>query len=114
MTIQQEPVSNIRRGQRYFRNRGRVGRGEYTPGVNNTGAVNRRCYYCALNFTLDHIANCPAKGVTCNACQKVVRFERTCRGVRRGTNHWRGREPVVLVRDENEHHRSTHSVDNIQ
>ena len=90
-------------------------RGEYTTGVKNTGAGNRRCYNCdALNFTLVHIANCPAKGVTCNASQKVGHFEQTSRGLRRGTNHWRGRERLGLVRDENEHHRSTHSVDNTQ
>ena len=39
-------------------------------------------------------------------------FERTCRGVIRGTNQWRGRGQVGLVRDENEHHQSMHSVDN--
>ena len=43
---------------------------------------------------------------------KLGHFERTCRGVRRGTNQWRGRGRVGLVRDENEHHRSMHSVDN--
>ena len=64
------------------------------------------------NFKLDHIASCPAKGATCNACRKLGHFERTCRGVRRGTNHWRGRGRVGLARDENEHHQSMHSVDN--
>ena len=65
----------------------------------------------APNFTLDHIASCHAKGATCNACRKLGLFQRTCRGVRRGTNQWRGRGRG-LVRDENEHHQSMHSVDN--
>ena len=90
----QEPVNNIRRGQRFFRGRGRGGRGGYTQGSRSGGSGNnRRCYDCdAPNFTLDHIANCPAKGATCNSCQKLGHFERTCRGIRRGTNQWRGRE----------------------
>ena len=76
-------------------------------------SLNRRCYKCEVpNFTLDRIASCPAKGATCNACQKIEHFERTCRGVRRGTNQWRGRGRVGLVRDENEHHQSMQSVDN--
>ena len=91
MTIKQEPVSNIKRGQGYFINRGRGGREGYTLGANSAGTGNRRCYNCdAPNFTLDHLANCPAKGVTCNAGRKVGHFERTCTGLRRGINHWRG------------------------
>ena len=31
---------------------------------------------------------------------KLGHFERTCRGIRRGTNQWRGRGRVGLVRDE--------------
>ena len=34
-------------------------------------------------------------------------------GVIRGTNQWRGRGQVGLVRDEYEHHQSMHSVDNV-
>ena len=89
VTIKQDPVSNISRGQGYFRNREGRGRGGFTPGANSTG--NGRCYNCdAPNFTLDQIANCPAKGAICNACRKVEHFKRTCRSERRGTNHWRG------------------------
>ena len=109
MIIKQEPVSKIRRGVGYFRNRGRGGRG-YAPEANVTGY--RRCFYCdASNFTLEHFANCAAKGITCNACQKIEHFERTCSGVRRSTNQWQGRGQVGLVHDDNEHHQSTHSVD---
>ena len=108
IAIKQEPVNNIRRGQGYFR-------GGYTQGSSSGGGGNnRRCYNCdAPKFTLDHIASCPAKGATCNACRKLGHFERTCRGVRRGTNQWRRRGRVVLVRDENEHHQSMYKVDNV-
>ena len=110
ISIKQEPVGNIRRGQGYFRDRARGG---YNAGSSSGGGNNRRCYNSdAPNFTLDHIASCPAKGATCNACQKLGLFERTCRGIRRETNQWRGRGRVGLVRDKNEHHQSTHSVDN--
>ena len=114
IAIKQEPVINIRRGQGYFRGRARGGRGGYTQGSSSGGGgINRRYYNCdAPNLTLDHIASCPAKGANCNACPKLGHFERTCRGVRRGTNQWRGRGRVGLVRDENEHHQSMHSVDN--
>ena len=61
---------------------------------------------------LDHIASCPAKGALCNACRKLELFERKCKGVRNGTNQWRGRGRVRLMRDQNEHHQSMHSVDN--
>ena len=63
ITIKQEPVSNIRRGQGYFRGRARGGRGGYTQGSGSGGGGNnRRCYNCdAPIFTLDHIASCPAK-----------------------------------------------------
>ena len=102
ISIKQEPVNNIRRGQGFFRGRGRGGRGGYSQGSSNGGSGNnRRCYNCdAPNFTLEHIANCPAKGATCNSCRKLRHFERTCRGIRRGTNQWRGRGRVGLVRDE--------------
>ena len=108
ISIKQEPVNNMR-GQGFFRGRGRGG---YTQGSNSGGSGNsRRCYNCdAPNFTLDHIANCPAKGARCNSCRKLGHFERTCRGIRRGTNQWRGRGRVGLVRDENEHHQSMQSV----
>ena len=107
MIIKQEPVNNIRRSQGYFQNRGGGGRGGCIPGNGN-----RRCYNCdAPNFTLDHIANCPAKRVTCNACRKVGHFERTCRGIKRGNNHWRARGGFGSVRDLNEHHQRTHKVD---
>ena len=43
ITINQEPVSNIRRGQEYFRGRARGGRGGYTPGLSSGGGNNRRC-----------------------------------------------------------------------
>ena len=129
ISIKQEPVNNIRRGQGFFRGRGRAGRGGYTQGSSSSGGSgnNRRCYNCdAPNFTLDHIASCPAKGATCNSCRKLGHFERicrgsnscrklghferTCRGIRRGTNQWRGRGRVGLVREENEHHQSTQNV----
>ena len=88
ISIKQEPVNNIRRGQEFSRGRGRGGRGGYTQGSSSGGSGNnRRCYNCdAPNFTLDHIANCPAKGAACNSCRKLGNFERTCRGIRRGTN----------------------------
>ena len=108
-SIKQEPLNIIRRGQGYFRGRAHGGRGGYTSAASSGGSNNRRFYNCdAPNFTLDHIANCPAKGATCNACRKWGHFERTCRGIRRGTNQWRGRERVGLVKDENEHYQSTH------
>ena len=115
ISIKQEPVNNIRRGQEFFRGRGRGGRGGYTQGSSSGGSGNnRRCYNCdAPNFTLDHIANCPAKGATCNSCRKLGNFERTCRGIRRGTNQWRGRGRVGLVRDKNEHHQSTQNVNDL-
>ena len=115
ISIKQEPVNNIRRGQGFFRGRGRGGRGGYTQGPSSGGSGNnRRCYNCdAPNFTLDHIASCPAKGATCNSCRKLGHFERTCRGARRGTNQWRGRGRVGLVRDENEHHQSTQKVNDL-
>ena len=115
ISIKQEPVNNIRRGQGFFRGRGRGGRGGYIQGSSSGGSGNyRRCYNCdAPIFTLDHIANCPAKGATCNSCRKLGHFERTCRGIRRGTNQWRGRGRVGLVRDENEHHQSTHNVNDL-
>ena len=108
----QEPVKNIRRGKGFFRGRGRRGRGGYTQGSSSRGSGNnRRCYNCdAPNFTLDHIANCPAKGATCNSCRKLGHIERTCRGIRKGTNQWRGRGRVGLVRDENENHQSTQNL----
>ena len=92
ISIKQEPVNNTRRGQGFFRGRGRGGRGGYTQGPSSGGSGNNsRCYNCdAPNFTLDHIASCPVKGATCNSCRKLGHFERTCRGVRRGTNQWRG------------------------
>ena len=78
ITIDQEPVSNIRREQRYFRGRAGGGRGGYTLGASSGGSNNGRCYNCdAPNFTLDHIANCPTKGATYNACRKLGHFERT-------------------------------------
>ena len=91
-----------------------AGDGEDTHrGIHSIGTGKCRCYNCdAPNFMLDHIANCPAIGITCKACRKVGRFERTSRGVKRGTNQWRGRGRVGLIRDENKHPRSTHSVDN--
>ena len=103
ISIKQEPVNNIRRGHGFFRSRGYRGRGGYTQGSNSGGSSNNsRCYNCdAPIFTLDHIANCPAKGATCTSCRKLVHFERTCRRIRRGTNQWRGRGRVGLVRDEN-------------
>ena len=113
--IKQEPANNIRRGQGFFRGRGRGGRGGYTQVSSSEGSGNnRRCYNCdATNFTLDHIANCSAKGATWNSCRKLGHFERTCRGIRRGTNQWRGRGRVGLVRDENEHHQSTQNVNDL-
>ena len=72
ISIKQEPVNNIRRGQGFFRGRGRAGRGGYTQGSSSSGGSgnNRRCYSCdAPNFTLDHIASFPAKGATCNSCE---------------------------------------------
>ena len=115
ISIKQEPVNNIRRGQGFFRGPGRGGRGGYTQGSSSGGSGNnRKCYNCdAPNFTLDHIANCPAKGATCNSCRKLGHFERTCREIRRGTNQWRGRGRVSLVRDENEHHQSTQNVNDL-
>ena len=112
ISIKQEPVNNIRRGQGFFRGSGRGGRGGYTQGSScGESGNNRRCYNCdAPNFTLEHIANCPAKGLQCNSCWKLGHFERTCRGIRRGTNQWRGRRLVGLVRYENEHHQSMQSV----
>ena len=113
ISIKQEPVNNIRRGQGFFRGRGRAGRGGYTQGSSSSGGSgnNRRCYNCdAPNFTLDHIASCPAKEATCNSCRKMGHFERTCRGIRRGTNQLNGRGRVGLVREENEHHQSTQNV----
>ena len=64
ITIKQEPVKNIRRGQGYFRGRARGGRGGYTQGSSSGGGGNnRRCYNCdAPNFTLDHNASCPMAG----------------------------------------------------
>ena len=44
---------------------------------------------------------------------RVGIFERTCRGIRRGTNKWRGRGRVGLVRDENEHDQSMQSVNDV-
>ena len=69
ITIKQEPVNKIRRVQGYFQGRERGGRGGYTQGSSGGGGGNNRRYYnCdAQNFTLDHIASCPAKGATCNA-----------------------------------------------
>ena len=116
ISIKQEPVNNLRRGQGFFRGRGRAGRGGYTQGSSSSGGSgnNRRCYNCdAPNFTLDHIASCPANGATCNSCRKLGHFERTCRGIRRGTNQWRGRGRVGLVREENEHHQSTQNVNEL-
>ena len=116
ISIKQEPVNNIRNTQGFFRGRGRVGRGGYTQGSSSSGGSgnNRRCYNCdAPNFILDHIASCPAKGATCNSCQKLGNFERTCRGIRRGTNQWRGRGRVGIVRDETEHHQSTQNVNDL-
>ena len=115
ISIKQEPVNNIRRGQGFFQGRGRGGRGGYIQGSSIGGSGNnRRCYNCdAPNFTLDHIASCPAKGATCNLCRKLGHFERKCRGVRRGTNQWRGRGRVGLVTDENEHHQSTQNVNDL-
>ena len=115
ITIKQEPVNNIRRGQGYFRARARGGRGGYTQrSSSGGGGNNRRCYNCdAPNFTIDHNASCLAKGATCNSCWKLGHFESTCRGIRRGTNQWRGRGRVGLVRDANEHHQSMQIVDNV-
>ena len=85
MTIKQEPVSIIRIGQKIFQKQRARGTRRIQKGVNSTGTGNRRCYNCdAPNFTLDHFADCPAKGVTCNASRNLGHFERTCRGVRRG------------------------------
>ena len=76
ISVKQEPVNNIRRGQGYFQDGARGGRGRYTPGASSGGSKNRRCYNCdAPNFTLDHIANCPAKGATCNAYRKLGHFD---------------------------------------
>ena len=112
ISIKQESVNNIRRGRGFFRGRGRGGRGGYSQRSSSGGSGNnRRCFNCdAPNFTLDHIANCPAKRATCSSCRKLGHFEQTCRGIRRGTNQWRGRGRVGLVRDENEHHQSMQSV----
>ena len=83
ISLKQEPVNNIRRGQGFFRGQGRGGRGGFTQGPSIGGSGNnRRCYNCdAPNFTLDHIASCPAKGATCNSCRKLGHFERTFRGM---------------------------------
>ena len=116
ISIKQEPVINIRRGQGFFRGRERGGLGAYTQGSSSSGGSgnNRRCYNCdAPEFNLDHIASCPAKGATCNSCRKLGHFERTCRGIRRGTNQWKGRGRVGLVRNENEHHQSTQNVNDL-
>ena len=55
ITIKQEPVNNIRRGQEFCRGRARGGRGGYTQGSSSGGSGNnRRCYNCdAHNFTLE-------------------------------------------------------------
>ena len=73
ISIKQEPVYNIRRGQRFFRGRARGGHGGYTQGSSSGGrGNNRKCYNCdAPNFTLDHIASCPAKGATFNSCRNL-------------------------------------------
>ena len=115
ITIKQEPVKNIRRGQEFFRGRARGRHGGYTQKSSSGGSgYNRRCCNCdAPKFTLDHIASCPAKGATCNSCRKLGHFERTCRGIRRGTNQWRGQGRVRLVGDENEHHQSIQSVNDV-
>ena len=115
ITIKQEPVNNIRRGQGFFRCRARGGRGGYTQGSSSGGSGNnRRCYSCdAPSVTLDHIASCPAKGATCNSCRILGHFERTCRGIKRNTNQWRGRGRVRFVRDENEHHQSMQNVNDV-
>ena len=69
-SIKQERLTNIRRGQGYFRGRAHGGRGGYTPVASSGASNNRRFYNCdAPKFTLDHIANCPAKVATCNACR---------------------------------------------
>ena len=83
-----------------------VGAAEITVGVT---IVTRR----TLRAKLDLIASCPAKGVTCIACRKLGHFERIFRGIRRGTNQWRRRGGVGLVRDENKDRQSMHSVDNV-
>ena len=114
--MKQEPVNNIRRGQGFFRGRGRGGHGGYNQGSSSSGGSGnkRRCYnWDAPNFTLDHIASCPAKVATCNSCQKLGHFERTFRGNRRGTNQWRERGRVGLVGDKNEHHQSTQNVNDL-
>ena len=75
ISIKQEPVNNIRRGQGFFRGRGRGRRGGYTQGSSSSGGSgnNRRRYNCdAPNFTLDHIASCPAKGATCNSLWDIL------------------------------------------
>ena len=38
ISIKQEPVNNIRRGQGFFRSRGRAGRGGYSQGSNSGGS----------------------------------------------------------------------------
>ena len=109
ITIKQESVSNIRRRQGYFRGRARGDTEDKTQAqaVRDLLTVG----VTIVRHRLLHIASCPAKGVTYNACRKLVLFERTFRGLRRGTNQWRGRGQVGMVRDENEHHQSTHSVE---
>ena len=102
ISIKQEPVSNIRRGQGFFRGRGRGGRGGYTQGSSSSGGSgnNRRCYNCdAPNFTLDHIASCPAKGATSNSCRKLGHFELE--------------EVLTNGEDEDEHHQSTQNVNDL-
>ena len=40
---------------------------------------------------MERIRVCPAKNATCNAYRLLGHFENTCRRIRHGTNHWRGR-----------------------
>ena len=76
--IKSEPVGTIRGGHRNNRARGR---GSYQGrGFNRGGNMsqNNRCYNCdQQNFTREYLDRCPAKGVTCNFCNKIGHFERT-------------------------------------
>ena len=76
------------------------------------GSNTRKTYNCEPpNFTMEHINVCPATNATCIVCRKLGQFEKTCRGIFRKTNHWKGRGRVGLVHEEQEHHRSSHSME---
>ena len=100
ISIKQEPVSNIRRGQGFFRGRGPLDV-EDTP--EDQVVVEEAEITVGVTIATHQILTWITSRAVLQKEQHVTRAE----------NQWRGRGRVGLVREENEHHQSTQNVNEL-